>query len=381
MKKVLVAIVAMALMVTLFGVVSNANGALCIDGAYLTSDPDGVAAKTTPWVPTADEKDVMSLAANGDIGNIYGLGYTHFHIQGWWGDSEDYTDLGIQYNDGDITWGLLIPDEGLPAAAGWAYANRYNITVPLQEGKIAMKFYKKTADGQEVIKTINYVNEESDEVTYDLKAISGNDGDPGKAVWLNEDGEYCGVKFTTTDALGGVDLFFWASNGTNGPLGSFKGEIFKFDTNIENTLAKDPVASKTHAWTADNTPGFNWRFDEPLEKGTYVLKFTIVGDTATGVDKETAYVVFPAVNSEIAEANFEYVNTDVKFNFGVFGNSRVSLNDFFAANPEEGTEPATQPGTEPTTIPQTGDFSVAMFAVIAVLAMGAAVVFMKKRSY
>lgn len=381
MKKVLVAIVAMALMVTLFGVVSNANGALCIDGAYLTSDPDGVAAKTTPWVPTADEKDVMSLAANGDLGNIYGLGFTHFHIQGWWGDTEDYTDLGIQYNDGDITWGLLIPDAGLPAAAGWAYANRYNITVPLQDGKIAMKFYKKTADGQEVIKTINYVNEESDEVTYDLKAISGNDGDPGKAVWLNEDGEYCGVKFTTTDALGGVDLFFWASNGTNGPLGSFKGEIFKFDTNIENTLAKDPVASKTHAWTADNTPGFNWRFDEPLEKGTYVLKFTIVGDTATGVDKETAYVVFPAVNSEIAEANFEYVNTDVKFNFGVFGNSRVSLNDFFAANPEEGTEPATQPGTEPTTIPQTGDFSVAMFAVIAVLAMGAAVVFMKKRSY
>ena len=75
------------------------------------------------------------------------------------------------------------------------------------------------------------------------------------------------------------------------------------------------------------------------------------------------------------------MNTDVKFNFGVFGNSRVSLNDFFAANPEEGTEPATQPGTEPTTIPQTGDFSVAMFAVIAVLAMGAAVVFMKKRSY
>ena len=382
MKKVLVAIVAMALMVTLFGVVSNANGALCIDGAYLTSDPDGVAAKTTPWVPTADEKDVMSLAANGDIGNIYGLGYTHFHIQGWWGDSEDYTDLGIQYNDGDITWGLMIPgEEGLPAAAGWAYCNRYSFTVPLQDGKIAMKFYKKTADGQELIKTINYVNEESDEVTYDLKAISGNDGDPGKAVWLNEDGEYCGVKFTTTDALGGVDLFFWASNGTNGPLGSFKGEIFKFDTNIENTLAKDPVASKTHAWTADNTPGFNWRFDEPLEKGTYVLKFTIVGDTATGVDKETAYVVFPAVNSEIAEANFEYVNTDVKFNFGVFGNSRVSLNDFFAANPEEGTEPATQPGTEPTTIPQTGDFSVAMFAVIAVLAMGAAVVFMKKRSY
>ena len=39
------------------------------------------------------------------------------------------------------------------------------------------------------------------------------------------------------------------------------------------------------------------------------------------------------------------------------------------------------PVTEPETVPQTGDLSVAMFAVIAVLAMGAAVVFMKKKAF
>ena len=44
-------------------------------------------------------------------------------------------------------------------------------------------------------------------------------------------------------------------------------------------------------------------------------------------------------------------------------------------------QPATQPSTEPETQPQTGDAAVAMFAVIAVLAMGAAVVFMKKRAF
>ena len=385
MKKVLVSILAIAMLATLFSVVSFANGHFQIDGAYLTSDPEGVAAKATPWIPVDPEKDVMGLAAADDLGNIYGLGFTHFHIQGWWGDSEDYTDLGIQYNDGEIAWGNMIPGEaGLAAAAGWAYCNRYNITVPLQDGKVAMKFYKKTADGQEVVKTINYVNEESDEITYDLKAISGNDGDPGNAVWLNEDGEFCAVKFTTTDEIQGIDLFFWASNGSNGPLGTFKGELYKFDANIENSLSKSPVASKTHAWTADNTPGFNWRLDENLAAGTYVLKFTIVGDTATGVNQETAYVVFPAVNGEIDETKIEYYNTNVKFNFGVFGNSRISLNDFFAVNPEEGTpatEPGTEPATEPATIPQTGDFSVAMFAVIAVLAMGAAVVFMKKKVF
>ena len=44
-------------------------------------------------------------------------------------------------------------------------------------------------------------------------------------------------------------------------------------------------------------------------------------------------------------------------------------------------QPATQPSTEPETQPQTGDAAVAMFAVIAVLAMGAAVVFVKKRAF
>ena len=36
---------------------------------------------------------------------------------------------------------------------------------------------------------------------------------------------------------------------------------------------------------------------------------------------------------------------------------------------------------QPESVPQTGDMTVVMFAVIAVLAMGAAVVFMKKRAF
>ena len=40
-----------------------------------------------------------------------------------------------------------------------------------------------------------------------------------------------------------------------------------------------------------------------------------------------------------------------------------------------------QPATQPETQPQTGDAVVAMIAVIAVLAMGAAVVFSKKRAF
>ena len=380
MKKLLVAIVAVAMLATMFAVVSNANGGLCVDGAYLTNDPDGVAAKQAPWVAAEGEKDCTGLTAAGDIGNIYNLGYSHFHFQGWWGDQDELLDFGYQINDGEITWGALIENPGLAEAAGWPYCARYNLTLPLESGTVALKLYKKTPAGESVFHTINYVNEESNEVVYELKAISGNDGDPGHAVWLNEDGEYCGVKFTTTDAIGGIDLYFWASNGGNGALGTFKGEIYKFDTNIENSLSKDPIASKTHSWEGDNRPGFNWRFDEPLEKGTYIFKLTIVGDTATGVSQETAYVVFPAVNGEIDETKYEYVNTNVKFNFGVFGDNRISNDEFYAVNPEEGTAPATQPGTQETQ-PQTGDATVAMFVAIAVLAMGAAVVFMKKKAF
>jgi LPXTG-motif cell wall-anchored protein len=45
------------------------------------------------------------------------------------------------------------------------------------------------------------------------------------------------------------------------------------------------------------------------------------------------------------------------------------------------TQPATQPDTQPETQPQTGDATVAMFAVIVVLTLGAVIVFAKKRSF
>ena len=45
------------------------------------------------------------------------------------------------------------------------------------------------------------------------------------------------------------------------------------------------------------------------------------------------------------------------------------------------TQPQTQPATQPETQPQTGDASVAMIAVLALLVISAAVVFARKKSY
>ena len=69
--------------------------------------------------------------------------------------------------------------------------------------------------------------------------------------------------------------------------------------------------------------------------------------------------------------------TVVRFN----RTNREAIINYTAPAAQGETEPATQPATEPATIPQTGDATVAMFAVIAVLAMGAAVVFMKKKVF
>ncbi|MBO4326696.1 MAG: hypothetical protein J5950_05450, partial [Clostridia bacterium] len=60
----------------------------------------------------------------------------------------------------------------------------------------------------------------------------------------------------------------------------------------------------------------------------------------------------------------------------------LNLNEYvFRGTPAPVTEPETQPATEPETNTQTGDWTLAMYAVVAVLAMGAAVVFMKKKVF
>ncbi len=61
----------------------------------------------------------------------------------------------------------------------------------------------------------------------------------------------------------------------------------------------------------------------------------------------------------------------------------ITFNEKNVTSPETqpGTESETQPGSEPETQPQTGDGIVSLYAAVAVLSMGAAVVFMKKKVF
>jgi LPXTG-motif cell wall-anchored protein len=97
-------------------------------------------------------------------------------------------------------------------------------------------------------------------------------------------------------------------------------------------------------------------------------RFTIVIDVTSLTDGETHKI----------QALAKLENGDiVKLNRNADGKDRDAYVNYKAQLVEE---PVTEPTTQETQ-PQTGDATVAMFAVLAVLALGAAVVFAKKRSF
>ncbi|MBO7406277.1 MAG: LPXTG cell wall anchor domain-containing protein, partial [Clostridia bacterium] len=91
----------------------------------------------------------------------------------------------------------------------------------------------------------------------------------------------------------------------------------------------------------------------------------------------TPYLVLPKMDANPDPEKFAFSTADA-FNFYVVGEDGIE--NFYLANPDN-TEAPSQPTTGGEVPPQTGDASVAMIAVLAVLAMGAAVVFAKKRSF
>ncbi len=379
MKKIISIILAVALMLS-----------LCMISSFAESNVTGVSRDQL----TVDGVDKAKFGGNSDntaVDLTDSVG-KELKIWGWLGTTSPIQGFGYKINDGELVTGEFTVAAGQDVidaakAGGATEASRFAIMVPITEGSYTVDAYVIMESGTEKIWTI-IVNKVDEGAKYDAKAIAGNVGDPGQAIWLNTEGEYAAVKFTTTDEVAGATLFFWASDGTNGPIGSFKAELYAFDTNVETSFAKAPVAKINHSWTGDNQPVFEWLLTEPLAKGTYILKITIIGESANGQpNPDTAYVVFPAADSAPDAEKFEYVSVagkdnkfgGIKFNFAVYGPAGVAAADYYTTNPAEGQ--SEQPHTGEVTPPQTGDAAVAMIAVIAVLAMGAAVVFAKKRSF
>jgi LPXTG-motif cell wall-anchored protein len=345
MKKALAIIVTVAMLVSLFAIASHANNAICFDGAFFTNRTEGLT-----HVPAEGEKDVKGEAAgNGDLGSVYGLGFSYFHLQGWIADDDDFEDIGYSINGGEIIWGAGIYDANLwdeagNSRTGIAHNLRYNLTLDVLEGDYTLKLVKKMVGGEErEVKTLKYSNKAPDPnvKTYSNKVVGGGDNNIG--VWLQGANTVATIKFTAAGTFNGFGLpIYWASNegAGNGAFAKITVELFKFANNTENTLAQSPVKAYNLDGKGDNNPAIAFTFDDALEAGTYICRISLANpeDTIEVDGKEKAsYLVLPKMNAgNPDEAKFEY-NVD-PFNVYVTGEDGIA--DFYAANPEETATPA-----------------------------------------
>ncbi len=317
-------------------------------------------------------------------------------VRGWMGlKNADIVAFGYKINGGDPVFddSFKREAEGPVINAGGEF--RMEVLVPLLQNEdpqlitiVAKGNDDVVYDAIEFSINGNYGNAAA--TTHASKAILDNGGG-AIGTWINGGKTSATAKFTTAGSFNSIALaVYWASNPVvgNGPKAEWKCELFKFEYNIENSVSKDPVKSTTVVSDGDANPPFAFDLGEDMPAGTYVVKFTLTNPDYTemlqqeGVDTEpkekAPYLVLPKIDNP-DPTKFAYENDP----FNLVFNAEIVDGDFFLANPDE-TEVPAQPTTgenPPETQPQTGDAAVAMIAVLAVLAMGAAVVFAKKRSF
>ena len=204
-------------------------------------------------------------------------------------------------------------------------------------------------------------------------------------IWLTQQDQTVGVEFTTTAGFNRVFLpSTWSSRKDQNRECNVVLKLYKFEYNAENTLSKDPIATYSYEVIKDGDPLCAIELNDKAEAGTYILTITTTGEKLTGdTANGSAYFVMDHATADADLSKVKYIGTEKNFAFSVTGD--IIEGDFFAANPDDTEVPSQQtteqPQTGEVTPPQTGDAAVAMIAVIAVLAMGAAVVFAKKRSF
>ena len=394
MKKLIAIVVIAAMVLTMFATVANAASLLNFDGAYLTNVADVNADPTNypaPWVPAKADTDVKGkIAGDGNIGNLFGLDYKYLHMQGWYSTDDALSDIGIQVNGGEIKWGYAVYDANLwdengNSRTGSANPRRFNLTVELtKEETNSLKMYSKLEDGTEAaIKEITWGYKDAPVIIDYAPAAGTNSPLDGSAIWMNAEGEYAAAEFTTTGKFNKIALTtYWASDLSKGVPVTFTMDLFKFASNVENTLAQTPVKSVSIEAVTNGNPAATLDLGEDFDAGTYILKVSVGGDHLTG-DNDGSYMVLDHTPSEEVE-NVKYIVNCAQagnktFAFTVAG-YKVDGN-FFAANPEDTDVPATQPATQPETVPQTGDAELAIIAMVIVAVMAAAFVFAKRKTY
>ncbi len=398
MKKVLAVIITAALVMGLVSIpafaldhtdndttkvaINLVDFALSFDTFYL----DGQSHMEMGW--GADGSAHEKLNAN----PVTGV-HQNLTVRGWMGlRNTDITSVGYKLNLGEPVYDesfKVAPEPGLDAHGG---ETRMMVQVPLAatEDPQLITICALGTDGN-VYDAIEFSINGKYEMpvdpgvkSYVQKTIMG-ENEIGS--WLQKANTVKYVEFTTAGEFKSFGLpIYWASNEVvgNGAYAKYTVELFKFVSNPDYTFTQSPLKSVSFDGHGDNDPVVAVELDEPAPAGTYIVRFTLTNPedfiTTEAGEEKTSYLVLPTKKEASAlpdTAKFRYNAEGECFNIFVNGEN---IEEFFVANPADSDTPGDAPETsEPQ--PQTGDAAVAMIAVIAVLAMGAAVVFARKRSF
>ncbi len=218
-----------------------------------------------------------------------------------------------------------------------------------------------------------------------------------------------GIVINASDAVEAMGVVnFWASNPTNGDTppaaAAITVSVYKYNKDYATSKAGGAVAEGTFIPAGDDNlnqefdaEGTNCRFknyngsktgimivfNSALEAGQYLIE--IAETTDTSAEPKDHYLVIPMTQQEWPNEKAAYymngeLDEGITTRLGVIFADKGNLLavDLDATSGNAQTEPGT---TEPETNVQTGDATVATFVVLAVLAMGAAVVLLKKRAF
>jgi len=204
----------------------------------------------------------------------------------------------------------------------------------LANGKYAIKIMAKYQDSsEELIVEKNLQVGEAAEKNYVLIAGAGS-----PHVWLTNDGESVGVKFTTTIPFSAISIpNTWASRQDANRSAHVVLNLYKFAFNIENSMSKAPVKTTEYDTIADGVPACALEFGEALAAGTYIFEIKTVGEQHTGDSSTGAYFVLDKAANDVDSDYFEYFGTPKQFSLSIYGENVQG--EVVATNPEDTDAP------------------------------------------
>ena len=333
----------------------------------------------------SDKLDARDRTVDGSDGSV-----SKFTLRGWIGFQEEIDSFGYQVNGNDPVYGdFKAATEDAVRGAGGQNALRFQVEIDATQlkGTNNIVIVVKLANGA-VVKVDDTLQATGPATppNSSFKFIGVEDSQPATSGGEEEIKNY--LDEGTTQIGMSLDTIFWNGAAIN-DLGA--GQIAR--TTLDSYLSEDGTLDAVkyggksigyHGWVCffqdvrqfgymiGDKVVFDDSFAVQTDDGTISAVHSWGGDWAKGVVRRFT-ITIPI--EELTGSNVVCAVAQLE------DGQIIKLNDATAGNNRDTTVTIRSADPEPETNTQTGDMTVAMFAVIAVLAMGAAVVFMKKKAF